>query len=178
MADEDDDFLDLCEDSSPLPDHNIRCGDTKSLDASVKCTTVLSSDLEPAELENYSDFESDDSSSNVSIKKDSVVFEEKSVVKSRSSQQKDNKLVIGSCGKPQIVSLKLDEHDDDEISDDCILSFYPQKNSSSSSNKRVLGKTNQPKNTSKFQLILTTSLVMKVTVKMLIRMSMILNLMA
>lgn len=149
MADEDDDFLDLCEDSSPLPDHNIRCGDTKSLDASVKCTTVLSSDLEPAELENYSDFESDDSSSNVSIKKDSVVFEEKSVVKSRSSQQKDNKLVIGSCGKPQIVSLKLDEHDDDEISDDCILSFYPQKNSSSSSNKRVLDKTNQPKSTSK-----------------------------
>jgi hypothetical protein len=44
MADEDDDFLDLCEDSSPLPDHNIGCGDTKSFDASVKCTTVLSSD--------------------------------------------------------------------------------------------------------------------------------------
>ena len=149
MADEDDDFLDLCEDSSPLPDHNIGCGDTKSFDASVKCTTVLSSDLEPAELENYSDFESDDSSSNVSVKKDSAVFEEKSDVKSKSSQQKDIKLVIGSCGKPQIVSLKLDEHDDDEISDDCILSFYPQKKSSSSNNKLVLGKTNQPKSTSK-----------------------------
>jgi hypothetical protein len=62
--------------------------------------------LEPAELENYSDFESDDSSSNVSVKKDSAVFEEKSDVKSKSSQQKDIKLVIGSCGKPQIVSLK------------------------------------------------------------------------
>lgn len=145
MADEDDDFLDLCEESSsPLPDHTI--DDTKSLDTSVQCTTALSRDLGAEELENYSDFETDDGSSNGSVKNHSAIFEEKRDVESISSQQKDNKLVIGSCGKPQIVSL-MQDGDDDEISDDCILSFYPEKISPSSNNMPALGKTNQPKST-------------------------------